>query len=368
MRILQVSSALRFGGCEEHICDLSAGLSARGVEVRAVVRADCEWKDRLADALSGAPFEADLKNPKDLRSAFRIAGIAREVGTDFIHVHLACDYAPASIAARMASARLILTHHGSEPISLATRFLTRNPARVIAVSRGSEQSLSESFGRKRLVCIPSGHSVHNRTASDFENLADEFRRVYGISIERKVVAAIGELSPNGGQDDLILSAAEIIREVPTAYFVIIGKETGGDGFKRKLRRLVKVSDLEECVLFLDRLEDTNPLLATSSVFASAARSGNGADLAMLEAMEAGVPVAATGTKGARDLIETERHGLLSDPGDPVGLARSVCRLLTDPALAAETARSARRRAKERFSLELMVESTLEVYEAAFAKR
>lgn len=362
MRVLQVSSALRFGRCEEHICDLSAGLAAKGVEVRGVVRPGCEWNKRLEDSSYGPLFEADLNGPKDLRSAIRVARCARETGADIIHTHIPQDHITASVAARVSGAKLIISHHGRSPISRAAGLLAGNASGIIAGSLGAEMNLAGIFGHERIARIPTGVSMPDGSAGS------EFRTDYGIGDDMKIVAAVGEISPANGHDDLVLAAAEVVRRVPDAYFVIVGKVGVGEGaFKRTLRRLVKVSDLEENVLFLDRLEDTSSLLAVSEVFISLSRP-EAFGLATFEAMKAGVPMVAYAATGTEDIIEDDTQGSISSPKDPVGLAENICRILLDQRLAGEIAETVRIRAEERFAPDSIVESTLQVYKSALAKR
>jgi glycosyltransferase involved in cell wall biosynthesis len=69
-----------------------------------------------------------------------------------------------------------------------------------------------------------------------------------------------------------------------------------------------------------------------------------------EAMAIGVPVVTTRLEGIEELVTHEETGLLTNPGDVEGLAKSVHRLLTDPELRQRLADRARRHIEERFNL------------------
>lgn len=56
-------------------------------------------------------------------------------------------------------------------------------------------------------------------------------------------------------------------------------------------------------------------------------------LSILEAFASGTPIASTAPEGIKYLVEHERTGLLSEPGDWEALARNVIRLLREPDLA-----------------------------------
>jgi glycosyltransferase involved in cell wall biosynthesis len=82
---------------------------------------------------------------------------------------------------------------------------------------------------------------------------------------------------------------------------------------------------------------------------------------VIEAQAAGVPVAATPVGGIRETVVDGETGLLVPVGDAAALAAAVCRLLGDPELSARLAAEARRRVRERYSVERMVEETLRLY-------
>jgi glycosyltransferase involved in cell wall biosynthesis len=63
-------------------------------------------------------------------------------------------------------------------------------------------------------------------------------------------------------------------------------------------------------------------------------------VSILEAFAAGTPVVSTAPEGIRYLLEHERTGLLSEPGDWRALAENVMRLLRDPELAGRIASNA----------------------------
>ena len=80
----------------------------------------------------------------------------------------------------------------------------------------------------------------------------------------------------------------------------------------------------------------------------------------LLAMSAGVPVIASRVGGLCEVIEDGVTGFLIH-NDPAAIAGLIRRLTNDPALRAALGRKARERARERFSLQRMVDGTLKVY-------
>jgi len=83
-------------------------------------------------------------------------------------------------------------------------------------------------------------------------------------------------------------------------------------------------------------------------------------VSILEAFASGTPVVTTAPEGIRYIVEHERTGLLSDPGDWNGLAQNVCRLLKDPILASSLAHNAFEES-QRYSWKKVREQWLEIY-------
>jgi glycosyltransferase involved in cell wall biosynthesis len=84
-------------------------------------------------------------------------------------------------------------------------------------------------------------------------------------------------------------------------------------------------------------------------------------MAVLEAMAAGVPVAASKVGGLPDLIEDGQTGFFCDPLEEASLAAAIERMLLDPAATAQVARQARERARERFHPEVVARRHVEIY-------
>jgi len=78
-------------------------------------------------------------------------------------------------------------------------------------------------------------------------------------------------------------------------------------------------------------------------------------------MAAGVPVLATMSEGACEIIEPDQTGRLVPLRDVDALANAIDDLLSDPGECQRLSSNAQRAVRERFSLERMVEETEDVY-------
>jgi glycosyltransferase involved in cell wall biosynthesis len=84
-------------------------------------------------------------------------------------------------------------------------------------------------------------------------------------------------------------------------------------------------------------------------------------MVLLEAMAAGVPVAAAAIGGIPDLVTDGSTGWLFDPRDPPHMAARVERLLSDPVVSLRLAASAKQAAKERFHPRVVATKHLDIY-------
>lgn len=365
MKILQLNSAKTFGGGEKHFVDLARGLQQRGQQVYFAVRQNCEWENRLYFLDNQQVLRLPLRNSADLISVFKLAKFIRQNRIDIVHAHPARDYVIASLAVRLAKrAKLILTRHVLFPVKSSR--LLGNVSKIIAVSSGVEETLKLSFPNEKIVVIPNGIEIKADSELERKEMRQAFRFEHNISFDAFVVGTIGELKELKGQRDFVLAAKIIAEKIPEAFFVIVGKDNSRlQNFRTELKRLVKVFGLENRFLWLDWVENTATVLRALDVFVSPSHSES-FGLAIVEAMVEKVPIVASQTAGAKEILRHRESGLLVPVHDPVVLAEEICRLKKDENLGLALAEKARREALEKFNLEKMIEATEKVYRSLFS--
>jgi len=390
VRILQVSSARAFGGGERHLADLARGLATRGHEVFAALAHDSPLRDEL-DALPPRNVHTmALRNALDIGSALKLARVARDEKIDVIHAHVARDYTLAALAARRATdARLVITRHVLFPLSRLHRRALSNVSRVIAVSGAVARSLRAQnlFDPEKIRVVTNGVDVRrfadareefersveksDKSVEESEKFAEKYERESpeGGNARRPLrVGIVGELSEVKGQEDFVRAAAVVAERFGDAVeFVIAGEDaTRGGEYRERLERLVAELGLTGRVLLLGRCDDAARVLASLDVFVSASRT-EAFGMAMAEALACGVPVVATATEGAREIVEDGLTGLIVPIGDSDALASAVLSLLKDEARRLAFGARASESARARFDLERMIEETERVYAEALAR-
>ena len=360
MKILHISSAKTYGGGERHLVDLCRELVTRGHEVYVALRPTSEWQDRLDFLPPGNFLHVSIRNSFGMFSAKRIARFVEDQGIDIVHAHVARDYLAASVAARSATGvKLLLTRHVVFPMKPFHRFALRNVDAAIAVSTAVSNQLLRVFPAEKIRLIPNGIDFTDKTMKAKAALGSEFRESHSIPADAPLVATLGELKVLKGQRDFVLAANEIVKRIPEVRFVVAGKDNTIDQkFRRELKRLVRVLGMEERFLWLDWLDNIEPLLAAADIFVSPSHSES-FGLAILDAMAAGTPVVATSTDGARELIKDA--DALSPVKDPVTLAEKICHLLENTDRRRELSKTLQAAARDNFSLVRMVDQTEALY-------
>ncbi|HEY0730484.1 MAG TPA: glycosyltransferase, partial [Pyrinomonadaceae bacterium] len=292
MRILQVCSVTSFGGGERHLADLSRALNDLGHEVFAASVPGSP----LSDELSFLPHERMLALNKRgyVTNVTSLARFVRAHEIEIVHAHAARDYHLAALAVRMASqSRLVLTRHALFPLKRVNRPLLSGVGRVIAVSEAVAESVRSSgvIESSKITVVHNGIDV------------DRFERTVGSAHDGTVlVGTVGHLAPIKGHDVFLRAAALVSARRPDVRFVIIGEDKSPEMANRKsLETLISELNLNEIVSMPGWRDDMPAALSSLSLFVSAARS-EPFGLAIVEAMAAGLPVIATASEGALEII------------------------------------------------------------------
>ena len=355
MRILQVCSVTTFGGGERHLADLSHALTDLGHEVYAA-------------SVPGSPLWSELSfltNTRTLalsrgnyvKNLTALAAFVRSNGIEIVHAHAARDYHLAAMAVRLSPrARFVLTRHVLFPLRRINRPLLRSVDRVIAVSRAVAESLQNGVIESSKITV-----VHNGID------INRFDRSVPRSDDSPIlVGTVGHLAPIKGHDIFLRAAALISAHRPEVRFVVIGEDKSLQMDHRKsLENLVAELNLSEVVTMPGWRDDMPSALSSLTLFVSAARS-EPFGLAIVEAMAAGLPVIATASEGAMEIIEDGFSGNLVPVDDPEALAAAINDLLDNPLERSRLGHNAQLAARERHSLVRMAKDTEQVYREVLA--
>ena len=355
---LHIDTARTWRGGQSQVLTTVLGLRALGHRTLLVAHSEGELRQRAKEGLDLLPLAP--KTEMDLSAAWRLSRILKQLQPDIVHAHDPHGVAMAGLALSMSTqpakpplvaARRVDFHLKGNALS---RWKYRQVDSFICASEAIRQMLiGDGVPGARTVTVHEGIDIERVDAAEPANLHGEFWLPHHAPIVGNVAALVG----HKGQKHLIEAARRVLPQMPDARFIIAGE---GE-LRPALERQIKDHHLEKHVLLAGFRPDVLSLHKAFDIFVmSSVTEGLGTSL--LDAMAAGKPIVATRTGGIPEVVADGETGLLVPPRDEEALADAIVRLLKDPDLRREMGEAGRVRARNLFSLERMVQNTLNVYQ------
>ena len=365
LRILQISSAQSFGGGERHLADLANGLARRGHDVHVALRSKSPLITELAHVPKGNVTTLPLRNSLDAMSARHLSQLVRKKQIQILHAHMARDYPLAAYAARMnRGSKLIVTRHVLFDLNRLHRITLSKAARVIAVSQAVASQLQADAiaPSEKISIVLNGIDTAKFQEARRNFTRSQFLDAWNLPRGCLLIGTVGELTPLKGQEEFLRAAAQVLKQIPTAYFIVAGMDhSRRQEHRSRIKQLIEELDLANHVKLVGWLHDLAQLYCALDVFVSASHTES-FGLALAEAMAAGAAVVATETAGARELIKPGETGLLVPIDDVDQLAASIFGLLTNENGRVRMGAAAQKIAAQRFSIERMIDETEKIYQ------
>ena len=209
-----------------------------------------------------------------------------------------------------------------------------------------------------VVTIPNGVALARKEPSQAtRDLAgDFFRRTADATL---TLGGVMRLDENKRPLEWADVAIAFLAAVPTARFVVVG----GGPLLAPMRDYVERRGLAQRFLFVGPSQDVPFWLTQMDIFLALSRF-EGLPNATIEAQLAGLPVIATPAGGTREALEPDVTGLLLSNAETVGVDEVVAKLVhlaTNPDVLRAMSESARRWAERTFSIDSMIERTVETF-------
>jgi glycosyltransferase involved in cell wall biosynthesis len=229
------------------------------------------------------------------------------------------------------------------------------PDRVICVSDSVRRTVigRERLDPERTVVVWNGIEPAPEGARDLD-----LRRALGFGAEDLVVGMVANLNrPIKGVGYFLDAIPAILREVPAARFLILGRGEGEGPLREKARAL----GVEDRVVFAGFRKEIERFYRTMDVSVLTSLS-EGLSLTLLESMGHGLPVVVTRVGGNPEVVIDGETGFLVPPRDASLFAERVVRLLRDPDLRERMGRAGRARVESHFTLRDAARRYVTIYE------
>jgi glycosyltransferase involved in cell wall biosynthesis len=364
VKSVHIDTARTWRGGQNQVLLTVTGLEERGHPAVLVAHEGGELKRRAREGLRFIGFEP--RSEFDVHAAWQLARIFTDVQPDVVHAHDPMGVALTAMALQMkprlvrpplvVAARRVDFHLKQHAFS---KWKYRQVDVFIAASRVIAGMLvQDGVPADRITVVHDGVNI---SLVDKQPVVDA-RAAFWLPHGAPIVGNVAALVAHKGQRHLIAAAARVVRELPDARFLIVGEGELRGPLERQIRDL----GLDRHVLLTGFRSDALGLIKSFDLFVmSSVTEGLGS--AMLEAMACRKVVVGTRAGGIPEAIVDGETGVLVAPHDEAALADAIVALLRDPGRAGALGAAGRRRVEQEFSVDRMVDGTLDAYERAEGK-
>lgn len=372
-----------WGGAQRYVYDLATSLHTSSFQPVVAAGGSGALFEKLENA--GIPtikikfLERDVNLIKEMLSLVSLFKILKSENPDIVHLNSSKIGALGAVAVWLHKLstgnyklKTVFTIHGwafnedrnfiAKIIIFISQWLTTALCdKIIVISKHDyRQALKiPMINRNKFALVPLGIAAAENTFFTRKKSRELISKMIGEEITENdiVVGAISELTKNKGLDYLIGAIEKLKNSQPKLKCVIMGH---GEE-RERIRNKINASALENTVHLTGFLSDASAYLKSFDVFALSSIK-EGLPYVLLEAMSAGLPIAATSVGGVPDLIEHQKNGFLASPKNQTTFMQAI-----ENALLQKNSRGVKNihneKLKTKFSLEQMTANTMKIYES-----
>jgi glycosyltransferase involved in cell wall biosynthesis len=369
VKILHIISSGGMYGAEAVILNMSRTLNENShSSVLGVFSNSANPNLQLHEAAAKEGIESHLipcNGQLDRTVTTSIRELVARTGADIVHAHGYKADIYVYFALRKSAMPFVSTCHNWIDSNLivslygkADRLVLRNYSAVVAVSEEVKQRLLKAGVREDKI-----HLVRNGIDLRPYDSAPPSLRNGGPPNNPPIVGFIGRLSSEKGPDIFLRAAAQVLAELPSTRFVVVGEGPDRD----KLESLIDELKIRAGVSMLGRRNDMPSVYASLDIMASSSRT-EGLPMAILEGMASSLPLVATAVGEVPTLVLDGRTGVLIPAENVEVLSSEIVKLLRNPAEQKRLGTAARRLIQDEYSADRMTADYLRVYQEAASRR
>jgi len=370
-KIAVVSFNNLIGGVSWHIRSIVSHLNGHGLSFKVLLCSKVADQMRDAIASDGAMDPRNIiiiphaKKMLFLPFIAELIGIFHREKFDIVDAFDDQTQVLAGLAARFAGIKVFLCHDDGRfapsTVSWPKRMLYRGGnfflksyfTRTIAVSNGIAKGLIKEGlrPRSRVEVVHLGISPLHQGASQELTYA-------GFMSRAPVIGTLSRLSVEKGLDRFIRAAALVLKEVPTARFVICGQGPQ-EHYLKALAKELLIDDRLEFRPFPGRTS-IKDVLQTYDIYTLPSLR-EGLPTTLLEAMSMARPTVASDIDGVREAIEDGIDGILVDTADTQAFARKIIGLCHNVPQAIAMGQRGLEKVRSSFNVEREMRRLREIY-------
>jgi glycosyltransferase involved in cell wall biosynthesis len=347
MKVLHVINTLRGGGAEMNVLRLALHANRARIEPHLAYCGswplECDIKGR------GVPLFRLDESPRRVRSLATPRIIARLLAyihrhdIDIVHTHLFNAHAWGAVAARLAHVKVlehvhdhrytdrsVLVQRGLAEMRQYDRahYLARLSHHIVVLTNQNRDYVLERVRIQpaNVSLIPNG--LAQRSPLPAAEQRTRLRRSLGIPDDAHVLLGVGRLADEKNFKVLIAAVEQLHGQIPSLFATILGEGVERDALQRQIDRagLTDVVRLAGHKADVQSYYDSADIFVQPSIFELQS-------LAMLEAMQSGLPAIVSQGVGCNDdMISHGESGFLVHPNRSREWAEAIGTLIRDPGL------------------------------------
>ena len=235
---------------------------------------------------------------------------------------------------------------------LVLTYLPKQVNHFVAISKGIQVKTQAFLG------IPANRFTIIPNSVELIRIREMAAKLDAIPPKKAPVrlVSVGRLHPAKGMDVLLHALAKVHHQSSGWECYILG----GGPEKSRLTQLAGTMRLNGRLSFVGYKPNPYAWLKTADIFVSPSRWET-FGIAIVEAMVLGLPIVATATDGAKDIISDGVDGLLVPVGDASALADAIIDLMRNPSLRQRLGENAKQKAQQ-FDAPLIAQRYVELLE------
>ena len=364
MNILFLTTHLQAGGITSYLKLLVKGLLDKGCNVH--IGASSGNTQPYFQDLGVPVVRLDIKtkselSPKIYLSLPKLSKYIKDHQIDIIHSQTRVTQVMGRLLQSLTGVHYVSTGHGHFKPKLSRFLAPCWGEKVIAISTAVQEHLHRDFkvAPKKIVLIKSGVDI-----AQWPPVNDKDKKIMRLRFQipgGPVIGNVARLSDVKGPDVLIRATKDIMTYIPNVRCVLFGEGK----METELWQLIRELQLDDNVFIFKQTGKTKELLNLFDCFVMPSKN-EGLGLSIMEAQASGLCVVASDTGGIPSLIENGSTGVLVEKNNPQALADAIVNILKRPDQMKAMGLKARQFIGEQFTLEQMVEQTMNLYQSVLA--
>lgn len=366
LKVLYLINHAGKAGTERYVQSVIEKLNGKEIKAFLAYNEEGLLSEKL-ESMGIETFRITMKNPFDIKAAFKLARLCKKHGIDLIHAqYLRENYIAMWSRLLNPGTKVMYTNHfileNNFLLRVFNRLLTPLEANIAAVcNKGREMMISNGVNGKKIRVVFNGVDPSQWGQA----VQSTLRQEYGIDDETFVILCASRFAYDKGHKFLINSISELKKLTDRKFKCVLAN----DGpFLEECKKQALDLGLQNDIIFTGFRDDIKNLFYGSDLYINSS-AHEALSFAILEVLASGLPVIATDMGGNGDIINSETNcGILVKYDDAIGLARSIDRIMKDRELQKTLRSNALKTVREKFSLDKMVSETYNLYRESCKKK